>query len=416
MKLLLSAYACEPDRGSEPGVGWHWALEIARLGIEIWAMTRANNRVPIETGLRDLPDLPNLHFLYYDLPRWARWWKHGSRGIYLYNLLWQWGAYREARRVHARESFDQVHHITLGGIRQPSFMGRLGIPFLFGPMGGGERAPFRLRWGYGLRGWLLDTLRDLSNAAIRFDPFMRQTFRTAEAIYVKTRQTKDVIPRRFHHKVRCQLEIGAPPPGPETAGVDVRYGDAPRSFRVLYVGRFLYWKGMHLGLRAFASVAATHSAARLTMVGTGPDEARWRRFAERLGVADRISWTPWVAPETLSSIYAAHDVLLFPSLHDSSGNVVLEGLAHGLPVVCLDLGGPAAIADENSSRIISVAGRDEVATVQALAEALREIADDAELQRSLSEGARKRAAELTWANHVRSIYAEFGVSDAHCCD
>jgi len=416
MNLLLSAFDCEPYRGSEYGVGWHWALELARLGIETWVLTRAIHRDPIEAGLKDLPDLPNLHFLYYDLPRWTRWWKGGPRGIYLYNLFWQWGAYRKARRIHAQKPFDRVQHITFGGIRAPSFMGFLGIPFIFGPVGGGEVAPWRLRRGYGLRGWLRDALRSLSNFAIRFDPFMRQTFKTAEVIYIKTSQSLKVIPRQFRDKVRSRLEIGVYPPSPEILGIDSRDRSNADSFQVLYVGRFLYWKGMHLGFRAFGHLAARCPETSLTMVGAGSDEARWRKIAETLGCAARITWIPWVTRQTLSSIYAEHDVLLFPSLHDSSGNVVLEALAHGLPLVCLDLGGPAMIADERCARIVSTKGRGEAEVSQALAEALSELANDVDLRRTLSEGARKRAAELTWANQVRSVYAEFGVSDADCVD
>ena len=113
-KILLSAYACEPGKGSEPGVGWHWALELARLGHEVWVLTRAKNRPAVEAELVKMPHKANLHFLYYDLPAWARWWKKGSRGIHLYYVLWQWGAYRLATQVHPRERFDIVHHITFG--------------------------------------------------------------------------------------------------------------------------------------------------------------------------------------------------------------------------------------------------------------------------------------------------------------
>ena len=88
MRILLSAYACEPGKGSEPGVGWHWALETARLGHEVWVLTRANNRSAIEAALAQRPPMHNLRFCYYDLPAWARWWKKGRRGIRLYCILY----------------------------------------------------------------------------------------------------------------------------------------------------------------------------------------------------------------------------------------------------------------------------------------------------------------------------------------
>lgn len=402
MKVLLSAYACEPNKGSEPGVGWHWALEVARLGHEVWVLTRANNRPAIEAERETLRPLPNLRFLYYDLPPWARWWKRGQRGVHLYYLLWQWGAYRLAKRIHARERLDRVHHVTFGGIRQPSFMGRLGIPFLFGPAGGGERAPWRLRYGYGLRGWFLDAIRDMANFLIGVDPLMRATFGQAETIYVKTPASRRVIPRKYWPKVRCSLEIGVTL-RPDAAP---RLGNYRRSdrFRILYVGRFLYWKGMHLGLNAFARLLEARPEARLTMVGAGPDETRWRALADKLGLGKCITWFSWTAQAELHHLYSRHDILLFPSLHDSSGNVVLEALAHGLPVVCLDLGGPAVVVDATCGRVIATLGAGRSRVIDRLANALIEIAEDRERYRSLSEGALARARQHDWRSKVRHLY------------
>ena len=211
-KILLSAYACEPGKGSEPGVGWHWALELAGLGYETWVLTRANNRPVIEAALAGRPPASTPRFLYYDLPAWARWWKKGSRGLRLYYFLWQWGAYGIARKFHGQERFDLVHHITFGVVRQPSFMGNLGIPFVFGPVGGGEKAPWRLRIGYPLRGWVLDSVRDLANLAVRFDPFMRHTFRRATYILAKTPQSRRAIPQRYRAKARVRADIGVNAP------------------------------------------------------------------------------------------------------------------------------------------------------------------------------------------------------------
>ena len=72
LRVLMSAYACEPGKGSEPGVGWNLAKAMATRH-DVWVVTRANNRPVIESELEEQP-VPNLHFLYYDLPRWASWW------------------------------------------------------------------------------------------------------------------------------------------------------------------------------------------------------------------------------------------------------------------------------------------------------------------------------------------------------
>lgn len=399
MRILLSAYACEPNKGSEPGMGWHWAVETARLGNEVWVVTRANNKPNIVAGLERVSPMPDLHFLYYDLPAGVCWWKRGERGIHAYYLLWQWGAYRFARAAHAKLRFERVHHITLSKVRQPSFMGRLGIPFVFGPVAGGDRAPLRLRRGYGWRGHLADGVRDFSNVLIRLDPMLSQTFKSAERIAVNSDATRRLIPARYRHKTRVRMPVGSEPPGPKRA---VRR-DEPGSFRVLYVGRFVDSKGMHLGISAFALLLATAAEARLTLVGQGAAERRWRKLVRKLGISARVDWLPWLDRGELSLVYDEHDVFLFPSLHDSGGMAVLEAMSHGLPVVCFDLGGPGMLVDETCGRVIATERARRAAVIPAIARALALLAKDPGLRKKLAVGAAHQALRYRWPNVVREF-------------
>lgn len=407
MKILLSAYSCGPARGSEVGIGWHWAEELSRLGHEVWVLTCGNppfgsDRPDIESALSEDPTLSNLHFIFHDLPSWLKLWRKPERGIRLHYFLWQWWAYRLAREINKDIAFDLVQHITFGSIRQPSYMGKLGIPFIFGPVGGGETCPWSLRKGYGWRGWILDAVRDLWNFSIQFDPLMRSTFRHAKTIYVKTLESRRVIPRRYRSKVVCQLELGVDPQVINRTEPVV--GNIDSEFRVLFVGRFLYWKGMHLGLSAFANLMDNYPAARLSMVGQGPNENRWRRLAAGLQISNQIDWYPWVDPSELKEIYAKHHVLLFPSLHDSSGNVVLEAFTHGLSVVCLKLGGPGGLVNDSCGRVVPATGCSEKEVVLALTQALKEIADSDSLRQALRKGALVRAEEFSWSKVVGGVY------------
>ena len=93
-----------------------------------------------------------------------------------------------------------------------------------------------------------------------------------------------------------------------------------------------------------------------TIVGDGPARSGLQRLAAELGVNDAVRWVPWVPHAELHEHYYQHDVLLFPSLRDSGGMVVLEALAHGLPVVCTDLGGPGVIVNERCGRVVQNGG------------------------------------------------------------
>jgi glycosyltransferase involved in cell wall biosynthesis len=403
MKLLISAYACEPGKGSEPAVGWNWVQALVRRGFQVYVITRSNNRDAIESVAASR--LPALTFHYYDLPGWARRWKHWPGGIYLYYLLWQRGAYGLAKRLHAAERFDRVHHVTFASYRQPSFMGGLGIPFIFGPVGGGETMPAQLRRGLSGRGRLAEMTRNCGNSLIAFDPFMRSTFSHAEIIACTTAETMARIPRRYRKKCAVQLAIGINKSEiDEPAITATPAGEAPTP-RFLFVGRLLYWKGLHLVLRALPEVRRAVPGVTLKIIGTGDDGAWLDGQARAAGVSDLLEWVPSTPHDEVAREYRESLALVFPSLHDSGGMVVLESLAAGLPVICLDLGGPGTIATPDCAVIIPTQKATEAAVVQALAAAMIRIATDASLRARLAANAPERAKQLTWDRAADNLYA-----------
>lgn len=408
MRILLSAYACEPNKGSEPGIGWNWALEAAKYNHEIWVLTRANNKQTIEAYFQSHSKPGRLNFIYYDLPVWLRWWKRGESLIHLYYLFWQFGAYARARQLERQVDFESVHHITFGVLRQPSFMGRLGLPFVFGPGGGGERTPQALRKSYSGKGQLLDWLRDVTNYLTRFDPFLRDTFRRATIIYIRSPDSLHLIPRQYRHKVRYHIEMGVDPSTfhPPDGMMAPRAENSP--IKLLFVGRLVYWKGMHLGLRAYARLIRNGLNASLTMVGEGPEEQPLRKLADKLGIRNRIEWVPWIEQATLPALYRDHDLFLFPSLHDSSPAVLLEAMSSGLPVVCLKLGGPGIMVTREAGLAIETRGRTESEVVDALVEGLSDLIQDRTLRNRLSRGALAHSKSYHWSERVAEIYGAQG--------
>jgi glycosyltransferase involved in cell wall biosynthesis len=402
LRVLLSAFECAPGSGSEPEVGWRWALEIARLGHEVVVLTWTRDRAILEEARAKGLVPPSVRFEFV-MPAWLEALRRRGLPLQLVHLSWQAAAYRHARRLIGRERFDLVHHITYCVIRQPSFMGRLPLPFVLGPVGGGETAPLALRRGMGMRGWLLDLLRDGLNLIARVDPITRSALRAARLIYVSSRDTARLVPDRLRDKVRVRLQIGIE----EREIIAAAAGDphANGELRLLFVGRCLAWKGMHLGLEALAAVRARGCPARLSIAGRGAAERSWRTAARRLGIEDVVEWLSWVPHERMPEVYRAHDVLLFPSLHDSGGHVVLEAMAHGLPVVCFDLGGPGTMVDTSSGRVIATAGRSRAVVVSDLTDAIAELTNP-QVRRRLAVSARNRIRRFDWQRQVAAVYAE----------
>ena len=406
MKILLSAYACEPGKGSEPGVGWHWALELSRLGHQVWVITRANNQASIENALSgNSPS--NLHFAYYDLPAWIRRWKKKPGGVYIYYLWWQIGAYRLARSLTKKIAFDWVHHITFGVLRMPSLMPFLGVPFIHGPLGGGESSPYPLRSSFPVRGYILDGLRDLSNNLVLIDPLLHLVYQRSTIILCKTPETKAAIPKLYQDKCRLYMEIGTESASREfeSQALAQKNPRPNQQLRLLYVGRLVYWKGLHLGLQALAQFLPQMPNSRLTVIGKGSDGSWLHDMAEELNINNSVDWIDWLPQKQVLEFYSQHDVFLFPSLHDSSGNVVLEALSHALPVVCLNLGGPGVMIDSSCGRAINTKNLSSSSIVEKLTQALVELASDRNLLTQLSQGALTRSQNYYWHKIVDDFYS-----------
>jgi glycosyltransferase involved in cell wall biosynthesis len=404
VKILVSAYACEPGKGSEPGVGWNWVTQIARFH-EVWVITRANNEACIRQELAENP-MPNVHWIFYDLPVWLKFWKKGSRGLRSYYYLWQFGIYLVGRRLMREVKFDVAHHLTFVNYWLPSFLALLPVPFVWGPVGGGESAPLPFRSGFSRRGRIYENARDLARGMANWDPFVHQTARRAKLGLATTRDTEAKMRALGCRNVVLYSEAGLPEEDIARLASLPQHHDGP--FRIVSIGRLLHWKGFELGVRAFARVAKELPNSEYWIVGDGPERTRLEQLARELGVDERIFfWGPLARQITLDRLLDC-DVLLHPSLHDSGGWVCLESMAAGLPVVCFDLGGPAVQVNELTG--IKVTAESPEQAVEDIADALMKLCRDPELRAQLSKAGRLRVKEVfnwnrkgEWMNEAYAI-------------
>ncbi len=385
-KVLVSAYACEPGHGSEPAVGWNWALQIARFH-EVWLLTRTSNRPAIESALRSEP-MPGLRCLYYDLPGWARFWKRGRRGVHLYYGLWQVGAYFLVRRLLKATRFDVVHHVTFVNYWLGSLLPLLRVPFVWGPVGGGESCPRAFLRSFSWRGRMHELLR----AAARWLGEHNPALRAAAARIAVGLATTPATGRRLEALACRRVEVMT------QAGMSAREISQARGasgppdgvFRVLSMGRLVHWKGFHLGLLAFAAVHRELGSSEYHLVGDGPERRRLERLAGRLGVTDSVRFWGLLPREEALKHLASCSLLLHPSLHDSGGWVCLEAMAAGRPVVCLDAGGPAMQVTPQSGFLVPPGTPGQA--VSDIARILLALAADPGLQSGLGEEGRRRVA------------------------
>lgn len=404
MNILLSAYACEPGRGSEPGVGWNWTRHLAREH-NVWVITRANNRAPVEAALAREP-LPNAHFVYFDLPRWARFWKRGSFGLRTYYYLWQAGAFFAARRLAREVRFDFVQHVTFVKYWMPSFLSLLGIRFIWGPVGGGESAPASFRAAFSLRGKVYDRARSLARFLGSADPFVHLTAKRAAVGLATTRDTAARLRALGCVNVRICSEAGLSEEDLMVLGrAPVR---RPQPFRILSLGNLIHLKGFDLALRAFARMIQNGGDGEYWVIGAGPERQRLEALVRDLGISERVTFHGLLRREQVLERLADCDVLAHPTLHDSGGWTCLEGMAAGKPVVCLDLGGPAEQVTPETG--IRISAHTPEQTIAELALAFELLASSPDLRARMGEAGRAHVRRnFAWHNKPARLFELCGI-------
>ncbi|BAY48393.1 group 1 glycosyl transferase [Scytonema sp. HK-05] len=403
MKILMSAYSCEPGKGSEPGVGWNFVRAVAKYH-DVWVLTRPDEgREVIEAELARNP-IPNLHFIYFTLPIWGGGWKWKFGAMQLHYYLWQIQAYFVARRLHRQIGFDLAHHVTFVKYSRPSFLCLLPIPFIWGPVGGGEFAPRAFWQDFSLSNKIHETVRMLACWVFESDPFARLTAQRSVLAKATTEDTAARVRKMGARNVQVYSESGLP--REEIARLAQCSMSSDSQVRFASVGRLLHWKGFHLGLRAFAQ--AKLPDAEYWVFGDGPEKKRLQCLADKLGIAQQVKfWNKLPREETLRKLGEC-TALVHPSLHDSGGWVCLEAMAAGRPVLCLDLGGPAVQVTEQTG--FKVPAHTPEQAVRDLSKGMVSLAKDSDLRVRMGEAGRRRVSEMfDWevkASHLAQLYEE----------
>ena len=402
LSILISAYACEPHKGSEPAVGWNWVKQIARFA-NTWVITRANNKQVIEDELRNNPDV-NLHFIYVDLPKWARFWKKGGRGIRTYYYLWQFAAIKKALQYKRKQSFDLAHHITFVNDWLPCLLVLLPLPFIWGPIGSHPNVP--LRFMPNNKALSLEIFRRIIQNFFRcFDPFFYLTLFLSKKIIHINKEMKKKYPffliaeSKYYYQPAIGYDVISEIVNQKKKDIEC--------LKIISVGRLIYFKGFHLALKAFSKVLEDNYKMKFEIVGEGTELHSLEKFTRKLGIKEQVLFTGNVPRTEVIRKMSKSDIFLFPSF-EGGGMVVLEAMAARLPIVCLDYGGPGKMVSDECG--IKVKPKNPGQTVQELSEGLIKLASDPELRKRMGAASRKRVEEyFSWENKgefIQKLYLD----------
>ncbi|MTI30629.1 glycosyltransferase family 4 protein [Xanthovirga aplysinae] len=396
LKILVSAYACSPFEGGEKNNGWNWTTRNAIEGNEIWCLTQESSKESIDRALKENP-IPSLHFIFIKVPQWVDYLYKYQSGVYFHYLYWQEVAYKEAKILDKKLDFDLIHHVTYGSLQLGSALWRLDKPLIFGPAGGGQMAPKSLK-KYFYKGWKQEVKRYwISNLLLKINRNTKQTLLKAQMILATNHETLELAQKYGAKNSKLTVDVGLPS---EFYPTILPLKPQGKALKILWLGRMFPRKGLPLVLDALGKVE-NEIPFQLTLIGDGPmsiNLEHWiakNHLKKKVKVMGRVPW------EEVKKAYASHDLFMFCTLRDSCAAQYLEAMAHGLPILTLNLHGARNLIPPKAAIKIDISTPEK--TCEKLAAAVKQLYNNPNKRKKMGLAGFEFAKTLEWKTRVEKM-------------
>ena len=399
-KVLIVAYACEPNKTSEPGVGWNFTNEIAEF-MDVTVLTRLNNRSSIEAE----PVRKNIKYAYFDLPPFFTFLKKKvPLGLQLYFILWQFGAYLKLRKLTKRNQliYDVCHHLTFGMTKMPPPGFLINKPFIWGPIGGGDLIPFPFLRKMGVAAIVQEFIYYSVHKFSDFSYFSYLTRRSTRAIIFRTHSSEENFPANGCKNRRVISE---------TAFTQENHFSSNKRndfISAVCVGRMIHGKGYKLALKGFHNFLKRGGEGNLVFLGTGPEEAALKSYVKKNNLSSSVHFKGFVANEEVHNILSEANIMIHPSFREGGSWSIMEAMSYGVPIICLNTSGPRDMVTENCGIMVAMDTPRQV--VEDIGSGLYDLLQDPQKLQTLSSNASRRIREeYTWkkrGEQMESVYTE----------
>ncbi len=403
MRILLSAYACHSNKGSEPAIGWSWLRELSKDN-EVWAFIYAGQgqKEAVLKAVAELPYRQNIRIIPITVPKFF----HDK----LYRIryeIWQWRAYKVAKSLLQKAKIDLIHHVTIATWWNCGHLWNLNVPFVFGPISGAQQTPRAaypfLRFRDRVYEWIRTLLFKLSWRMWRRP---RRAIKEAKLVLVANAETgKEVKKVRKDAPTILFSEVGVQRVIDEDTKTHV--SKARGSINLLWSGRLIPCKNFRLLLESLSELPANINWS-LGVAGGGRLLDYWKKKIKQRGLQNQISFLGKIDYSQMSEQYQWADVFVFPSLREATGTVIVEAMSYGLPVVALNIHGATIVLDDSCAIRIPVVSKEQM--IKDFRNAIIKMHNEPELRRKMGEVGRWRVEEnYLWekrAKKINKIYRE----------
>ncbi len=403
-KILLEAYACSPNGGSEKSYGWNTLILLSKLGYDVHCLTsiREKNNINEFVKFNKLPKNVCIHFVACN--RIIEFlWKRIPFGYTIHYTIWLWYSGKYANKIDANIDFDVLHHITYGSLQQGSWLFKLKKKFIFGPTGGGQFPNPNFKYFYSTKGWKLEKKREtISFLFEKLNPAFKQTSKNANHILCTNEETFALAQKHRGHKEGLSLFFDVNLPNSFFPSIYLARNEFPDIIKILWLGTVIPRKGISIALNAIANVSSDKEFIFNIVGPCDFDELEYlNEIISKLKIKNIVNFIGQVPNSKISKYYEEADIFLFSSLRESMGLQLLEAMAFGLPIVCLNIHGQKLLVPDDCGFKINVDTPEK--TINGISNALKNLIESPTLRKEMGQKAYVHSKQFNWESTVQKF-------------
>jgi len=365
LRVLVLAEAANPDWTSVPLLGWSHVNALSKV-CQTHLVTQIRNREAIENiGWKEGQEFTaiNSEKLAAPFHKIALLLRGGDNlgwtiSTALNSLIYPYFEYlcwKKFKTDLQDGKFDIVHRITPVSPTAPSYLARklrkAGIPFVVGPLNGGVPWPKQFRRLQHKEKEWLSYIREIHKLL----PGYHSLRKNASAILAGSMATKNQLPTKFAQKTFYIAENAV-----ENTRFSLRNNsDYSLPIKAVFVGRLVPYKGADMAIEAMKDLLFS-GAIEFDVYGSGPEEDHLKNICKSFGVEKKVHVHGFVPNTQLQQRFVKGDILVFPSVREFGGGVVLEAMALGVVPIVVDYAGPSELVTEKTGYSIPIGNRQEI--------------------------------------------------------
>lgn len=405
-KILVSAYALSPIRGSECAVGWEITKRLGQyfdVTVMMCAKTPSGNNFAdeVENYFSEFGQIKNISFVYVPMPRSSKFytWLHDMGfwpAFYWGYNRWQKSAFEVAQELHTANKFSLAYQLNMIGFREPGYLWKLPIPFVWGPINGFHSIPFPFLKSFKGKEKVFQNLKHVFNEIqIKMSGRSKKAAKKAAIVWCV-----DEVARENLDKWKANTDLLQ-----ETGlGVvnNIIYNDKAKfDDRVVLK---LVWSGMitpgkALGILLDALLINKDLNWELVILGDGPLLEEMKIKAESIN--HKIDWKGWLPKEQAINEVKSCDLLIHTSLKEGTPHSILEAIGYSVPVICHDTCGMGIVVNDNNG--FKIPYKDVETSISFVSQLIKSIFENPQILNDKFDTIGQTIDKLSWDNKVKYI-------------